>query len=414
MNFIFVSPNFPVRYFKWVEALAHHGITVLGIGDSPSYDVHPRLKAALKEYTFVKDLSDYPSLLAACRHYETKYGKIDFIESDNEWWLESDARLRKDLGVKSGFFPEQMQHIKAKSAMKRCFQEAGAKTMRYILVDGPENLEASLAFAKEVSYPVFVKPDVGVGANDSFKLNNEEELRHFLSKKLPETYIMEEFIDGEIVSFDGICNSKSEVVFCTSDHFLTPIAEVVNNDTDYFYYNNPFSLPFFDVDPVAFEKMGRAVVKSFGIASRFFHIEFFVLSKDKEGFASKGEFVALECNMRPAGGYTPDLINYANSVSCYEIYADVVLYDENRQDMNKKKFYSFAPARKNGISYLHKDAEILAKYKSNLCMQGTYPEHMVKAMGNEYFYAKFSDFSEGMSFVDFVRARSPQLQNKNL
>jgi hypothetical protein len=139
MNFIFISPNFPPRYFKWVEALKDHGVTVLGLGDSPDYDLHPRLKAALTEYTFVPDMGDYAKMLSACKAYEKKYGKIDFIESDNEWWLEMDAKLRQGMGITTGFWPEQMEHIKAKSAMKACFQEGGAKTMRYILVNGPED-----------------------------------------------------------------------------------------------------------------------------------------------------------------------------------------------------------------------------------------------------------------------------------
>lgn len=406
MNFIFISPNFPVRYFKWVEALSGHGINVLGIGDSPYYDVHPRLSKALKEYYFVSDLSDYPKMLEACRYYEMKYGKIDFIESDNEWWLESDARLRLDMGVNSGFHPADMHRIKAKSAMKEAFRSAGVKTMRYVLADGPEDLDKVLTFAKEVNYPLFAKPDVGVGANDSFSLNNEEEVRKFLAKKLPETYIVEEKIDGIIVSFDGICDSKSEVVFATSDHFMTPIADVVNEDTDYYYYNNPFDLPFHDIDGKAFLETGKRVVKSFGIRDRFFHIEFFVLNKDKEGFAKANEFVALECNMRPPGGYTPDLIDYANSVSCYEIYADVICYDQNRQDMGKEKYYAFAAARKDVISYRHCEQEILTRYKNEICMHGRYPAHMAKAMGDTYYYGRFKDFEKGKEFAAFVAERA--------
>ena len=65
MNFVFISPNFPVRYYKWAEALKDHGITVLGIGDSPLYDVHPRLLNALTEYYFVKDLSNIEDLKKA-------------------------------------------------------------------------------------------------------------------------------------------------------------------------------------------------------------------------------------------------------------------------------------------------------------------------------------------------------------
>jgi hypothetical protein len=406
MNFIFISPNFPPRYFKWVEALKDHGVTVLGIGDSPNYDVHPRLQAALTEYFFVDDMGNYAKMLAACRYFEKKYGKIDFIESDNEWWLEMDAKLREGLGVKSGFWPQEMEHIKAKSAMKACFQEGGAKTMRYTLLDGPKDLEKAQTFIKTVGYPVFVKPNVGVGASDSYAIHNDAELLKFLSKPLSETYIMEEFIDGFIVSFDGVCDSHSNVVFCTSDHFMTPIASVVNENTDYYYYNNPFALPFHDIDGVAFEKTGRAVVKAFGIRQRFFHIEFFVLNQDKPGFAKKGEFVALECNMRPAGGFTPDLIDYANSVSCYEIWADVICYDENRQNLSLPKYYAFASHRKDVIKYAHTKEEILDKYRKQITMFGRYPAHMALAMGDEYYYAKFADFAEGVAFDAFVRNRA--------
>ena len=333
MNFIFISPNYPYRYFKWVEALKERGITVLGIGDTPYNDTSIRLRNALTEYYYLPNLANFDEMLKACRYFERKYGKIDYLESDNEWWLYQDARLRKELNITSGFFPEEMEKIKAKSAMKESFQKAGVKTMRYILVDGPKDIEKALSFAKEVGWPLFMKPNIGVGAAESHAISNEEELRNFLKETLPETFIVEEFIDGEIISFDGICDSHSDAVFATCDHFPTPVADVVNEAKDEYYYTSPFSLPFPDVDRDAFLKAGIATVKAFGIKKRFFHIEFFVLKKDKEGFAKKGEFVALECNMRPAGGYTPDLINFANSVSCYEIYADVIAYDKNLQDM---------------------------------------------------------------------------------
>jgi predicted ATP-grasp superfamily ATP-dependent carboligase len=147
-----------------------------------------------------------------------------------------------------------MEHIKAKSAMKKYFEQGGAKTMRYLVVDGPKDKEAAEKFQKEVGWPVFVKPNVGVGASDSYALHNQKEFDAFFKKSLPEPYIMEEYVDGFIVSFDGICDSHSDVVFCTTDHFMTPIATVVNDLTDYYYYNNPFALPFHDIDQKAFEK----------------------------------------------------------------------------------------------------------------------------------------------------------------
>ena len=404
MNFIFVSPNFPTNYYLWVEALKRHGVNVLGIGDSPYWDLHPRLKESLTEYYYA-DLSDMGQLEAACRYYQDKYGKIDYIESDNEWWLYSDALLREKFGVDTGFHPADMNKIKAKSAMKEYFNKAGAKTMRYILVDGEQDKAKAQAFRDEVGYPLFVKPNIGVGAASSYALHDDKEFDEFFKQRLPETYIMEEYVEGFIVSYDGICDSKSNVVFDAADHFLTPIADIVNEKEDYYYYNTPFELPFFDIDKKKFREVGRKVVKAFGIKKRFFHIEFFVLTKDRPGLAKKGEFVALECNMRPAGGYTPDLIDFANSVSVYDIYADVICFDENRQKMDYPKYYAFASARRDGVNYLHSEDEILAHYQNHLCLYGRYPAHMAIAMGDSFYYAKFDSFEEGQAFDRFVRTR---------
>lgn len=62
MNFIFVSPNYPQRYFKWIESLKARGITVLGIGDTPYNETSPRLRNSLTEYYFYR-ISD---LLTKC------------------------------------------------------------------------------------------------------------------------------------------------------------------------------------------------------------------------------------------------------------------------------------------------------------------------------------------------------------
>jgi hypothetical protein len=39
-------------------------------------------------------------------------------------------------------------------------------------------------------------------------------------------------------------------------------------------------------------------------------------------------------------------------------------------------------------------------------MMGRYPAHMAFAMGDEYFYAKFTDYDEGVAFDEFVRERA--------
>lgn len=400
MNYVFISPNFPTWNDKWVIALKNHGVNVLGIGDTPYQDLLPTCRDNLTEYYYTPNLSDFDAMLKAVDYFQNKYGKIDFIESLNEWWLEEDAKLREWFNVNTGFFPYEMRKIKAKSAMKRCFEEGGAKTIRYILVDGPSDIDRAKDFIKKVGYPVFVKPDVGVGANNSFKLNNEDDLNEFLLEgPLPETYIMEEYIKGRIVSFDGICNLESDVVFCTTDHFPTPPADIVKYQLDDYYYTAPFSLPITDIDAKKFEKVGRGVVKAFGIKKRPFHIEFFVLGEDRPGLGKKGDFVGLECNMRAPGGYTPDMINFANSLSIYDIYADIVCYNENRQNLNQEKYYCYSIATRDIYHYKKKLFDIADEHKDCVLMRGRYPDHLADDMCNDFIFCRFKDYDEAEAFA---------------
>lgn len=72
---------------------------------------------------------------------------------------------------------------------------------------------------------------------------------------------------------------------------------------------------------------GRKALKGFKVKSRFVHFEFFRLTEPRKGLADAGEFIGLEVNMRPAGGFIPDMMNYSHSTDVYQIWADMVCHD---------------------------------------------------------------------------------------
>ena len=49
---------------------------------------------------------------------QSKYGQIDFIESNNEYWMRNDAQYRKDFGIHTGYMPEDLNLYQSKSGMK--------------------------------------------------------------------------------------------------------------------------------------------------------------------------------------------------------------------------------------------------------------------------------------------------------
>lgn len=109
---------------------------------------------------------------------------------------------------------------------------------------------------------------------------------------------MEEFVSGEVTTFDGVCGSQGEVLLAASHVSPGSIMEMVNEGNDCFYYVSK-SVP---ADVAA---AGRSVLAALGAKKRCFHLEFFRLSQAKESMGRKGDLVALEINMRPAGGFYP-------------------------------------------------------------------------------------------------------------
>ena len=101
-NFVFISPNFPTNYWKFCKELRGNGLNVLGVGDCPYDELKPELKLSLTEYYRVNSLENYDEVYRAVALFAFKYGRIDFIECNHEYWLDLDAKLRTDFIVCSG------------------------------------------------------------------------------------------------------------------------------------------------------------------------------------------------------------------------------------------------------------------------------------------------------------------------
>ncbi|MBR2717983.1 MAG: ATP-grasp domain-containing protein [Clostridia bacterium] len=378
-NFVFISPNFPTNYWQFCKHLKDNGLRVLGVGDQPYDTLLPELKENLHEYYKVGSMENYDEVYRAVAFFISKYGRIDWLESNNEYWLERDAMLRTDFHITSGFQVEDMERIKYKSKMKPYYQAVGIPTARYHIVD---NFEGCKKFIDEVNWPVIVKPDNGVGASSTFKLKNDDDLRAFLADMDRHvSYIMEEFITAEVNSYDAIIDSKGEPIFETGNVTPNSIMDVVNTGDNSIYY-------IVNELPEDTRKAGRATVKSFGVKNRFVHFEFFRLTADHPHMGKKGDVVALEVNMRPCGGFSPDMMNFANSTDVYKIYADMIAFDSTLKPCGEKNFCAFA-GRRDGKNFKLSHQELMDKYRSQMRMVSRIPDALSGAMGNQMYVANF-------------------------
>ena len=317
VNLIFISPHFPESYWQFCAGARANGINVLGIADTPWENLPEWLRNNLTDYYKVNNLEDYSEMYRAVAWFAHKYGRIDWIESNNEYWLEQDARLRTDFNVCTGIKTDHIAAIKNKSEMKKYYRKGGIPTARQIKCsEGPAKVKA---FTAKTGWPVIAKPDNGVGATGTYKLNSEEELERWFAEHRDNyrLFVIEEFITGLLVSYDAIFNDKMEPIFENNSVFPTPVMDILHGNLDMCYWTNK-------TVPPALAEIGRRTVKAFGIRNRFVHLEFFQLDRDREGLGKKGDYVGLEVNMRPPGGFTPDMMNFAHSTDVFQIWADMV------------------------------------------------------------------------------------------
>lgn len=391
-NIIFISPNFPTNYWQFCRELKKNGLNVLGIGDQPYDELNANLKDSLNEYYKVSNLENDDEVYRAVAFLTYKHGRIDWLESNNEYWLERDAKLRTDFNITSGFQVKDIPRIKFKSKMKEYYTKTGIPVARYHMVDSLENC---LEFAKKVNYPVVAKPDNGVGASHTFKIENDDQMKQFFDLKWPNTvYIMEEYVNGEVNSYDAIIDSNGEPMFETGNVTPMSIMDIVNhNDNSIFYILKSL--------PEDTRAAGRATVKSFGVKSRFVHFEFFRLLKDQEGLGKKGDLVALEVNMRPSGGVTPDMIDFAHSTDVYKIWADMIAFDRSTMPIGKHAFCAFA-GRRDGKVFSMGHEDIIDKYKDNMKMAERIPDVLSGAMGNQMYVAIFNSQEEMDEFYSDI------------
>ncbi|KJQ58655.1 ATP-grasp domain-containing protein [Streptococcus gordonii] len=366
MNYIVISPYYPQNFQQFTIELANQGINVLGIGQEPYDQLDQPLKDALTEYFRVENLENLDEVKRAVAFLFYKHGPIDRIESHNEYWLEQDAQLREQFNV-FGAKPKDLKKTKFKSEMKKLFKKAGVPVVPGQVVKTISGVDLAV---NKLGLPLIAKPDNGVGAAATFKLETKEDVEHFKSEWNQETvYFFEKFVQsGEICTFDGLVDKDGQIVFSTTfDYAHTPLDLMIYKMDNSYYVLK-------DMDP-KLRAYGEAIVKTFGMKERFFHIEFF-----REG----DDYVAIEYNNHPAGGFTIDVYNYAHSIDLYKGYSSIVA-GEPFPATHMEPQFCLATSRRASTNYAYAEADLLEKYRDNFKVKKDMPAAFAELQG-DYLY----------------------------
>lgn len=384
MNYILISPYFPPNFQNFAIRLKERGINVLGIG-SESYDtLGENLQSALSEYYQVDDMENWEEVAKGVAFFYHKYGKIDRIESNNEYWLELDAYLRTEFNI-FGLKTEDLKNVKSKSRMKKLFRSAGAPVVKGFLVEDVRDLDRAI---KKAGYPVVAKPDKGVGTAATYRLDNSSDLERFKdSWREEEPYFIEPFIENaELITYDGLIDKEGRIVFETSFNYSVPTLDMLESEM------GVYNVVQKEIDP-KLKKIGRKIVEKFGHRERFFHIEFF----KKED----GSYITLEYNGRIAGGFIIDVYNHAHSIDLFDQYARLV----SGLDFIPSEFppqYGIAIGRRDKWTFENSLEDIRNKYGDKVKMVDRVPEVFSDLLGNDYIIITEEDEEEVEKIIKFA------------
>jgi hypothetical protein len=255
--------------------------------------------------------------------------------------------------------------------MRATFRAAGVPCTEGEPVERPAQVRA---FVRRHGLPVVIKPDTGVGAARTFKLSTRHELDEALRAPL-RGCVVERFEPGALESWDGFVDGDGRVVFHVAHAFSAGVMEIVNERRTPWYRTRR------DV-PWALEALGQRVVAAFGLRERFFHLEC---------FAHGGEYRALELNVRPAGGFTTDMLDWACDVDVYRLWARAIAGQDVSGFTYERRFGVAHVGRRREVPYRLPHELLVAELGPALMAHRTLPEPVARAMGDDVYLVREAD-----------------------
>lgn len=383
MNFVFISPHFPPTFFNFCVQLRRAGANVLAIGDASASEFRQELRESITEYCQI-NMHDYEVVYRTMAYFANKYGRIDRIDSHNEYWLALEAQIRVDFNI-FGQRPEDLMHNQSKIGMKKVFHDAGVPAAEAMLISNPDLLND---FVSRYGFPLIIKPERGVGASNTYKVTNEHQLAEIL-RDLPPGYIIEPYVDGKIVTFDGLTDKNGDIMYCASFELSDNVLDILTEKRDMFYFYSR------DIDP-KLEKLGRRVVKGFNVRERFFHCEFFR--------RNDGSYWAIEINVRPPGGFSIDMLNYVADIDLFRIWAELVVDGKDTLSYTRKYNVSNV-SRRDHIHYKYSNQEVLTALGDTVVKYTRIPEAFSAAMGNDAFLLRHKNMDKLFEAIAFVNEK---------
>jgi len=317
-NVVFAVPFAMDASLRFVRAAASIPGVRLGVVTQEPLERFPAdLRALLDGHERVQDAMQSEQLVAGARALSSAWGgRLDRLIGILEPLQVPLAEARAVLGL-PGVSVEVAHNFRDKARMKTLLRKHGLPCARHQLAEAPD---AARAFAERVGYPLVVKPPAGMGAKNTVRVNDRNELESALRSLPPRAgaaVLFEEFIQGEEYSFDTVTLHGRHLFHSISKYSPTPL-EVLREPWIQWCVIQPRRIdepkfgPIFEVGPRALDVLG--------LTDGLTHMEWFR--------RPDGTIAISEVGARPPGAQFTTLLGYTHDCDFYRLWCRLVIFDE--------------------------------------------------------------------------------------
>ena len=329
---VFLTPFMGLNMYRFIRPIADFpGVKLSLVTQQPSEFIPSQLKEKLAGHYKVGNALDPGQLAIAVRHLANSVGPVyRFFGAMEELQIPL-AKVRDYLKIE-GMDTRTAINFREKHVMKDVLRSNGLPCAKHCLAS---SLEDAQAFAKQIGYPLVIKPPAGVGTRNTFEIHDDESLKHYVlgfapSKESP--ILLEEFIQGEEYSFETFSIQGKPVWTSYTRYYPRPL-EVMKNP----WIQWCVLMPAQRVNPENqdIEKANYKALEVLGMKTGLSHMEWF---RRKDGSIAISEVAA-----RPPGAMIMPLLWHAHDFDFYEAWGKLMVFD-----------YFDAPERKysSGCAFL--------------------------------------------------------------
>lgn len=314
---ILVTPFFSENAVLFLQtAVNQPDFQVALVSQPPQENLSPSIRNKLVGHWRVDNALDAAQLEWAVRGLMAQHGKPFRLFGAMEQIQVQLAEVRTKLGI-PGMSIEAATNFRDKARMKDIFRANGIPCARHRQV---ESAQDAWDFAREIGYPLVIKPLAGAGSQTTFRIESDDDMRRALAEAKPsaaQAAIAEEFITGQERSFETITLGGKHV-WHSLTHYLPAPLDAMRNAWIQWCLLLPREIDVPEYDDI--RAMGTKAIEVLGIETGLTHMEWFR--------RNDGSIAISEVAARPPGAQLMTMMSRANDIDFIAAWLRVMVFGE--------------------------------------------------------------------------------------